>query len=86
MARTHMPEPREITPRRYIDPGDEFLRHAADCAHMARLTRDRQSRATWSRMAERWTECAERFRREREAIHRSPTRYRKPPHGWAAKH
>ena len=37
-----------------IDPSDEFLRHAADCQQMARFTRDPASKATWSRMAERW--------------------------------
>ena len=41
-----------------INPSDEFLRHAADCQQMARFTRDPASKATWSRMAERWRHCA----------------------------
>jgi hypothetical protein len=45
-----------------MNPTDEFLRHAADCQQMAKFTRDPASKATWSRMAERWLQCAERFR------------------------
>jgi hypothetical protein len=48
-----------------IDPSDEFLRHAADCQQMARFTRDPASKATWSRMAERWLHCAEVFQSQR---------------------
>ena len=43
-----------------INPSEEFLRHAADCQQMAKFTRDPASKATWSRMAERWLRCAER--------------------------
>jgi len=45
-----------------MNPSDEFLRHAADCQQMAKFTRDPASRATWSRMAERWRQCAEVFK------------------------
>jgi hypothetical protein len=34
---------------------------------MAKFTRDPASKATWSRMAERWLRCAEAFQRERSA-------------------
>jgi hypothetical protein len=50
-----------------INPSDEFLRHAADCQQMARFTRDPASKATWSRMAERWRHCAEVFQSQRLA-------------------
>jgi hypothetical protein len=50
-----------------INPSDEFLRHAADCQQMARFTRDPASKATWSRMAERWRHCAEVFQSQRSA-------------------
>jgi hypothetical protein len=53
---------------------------------MAKFTHDRESKATWNRLAQRWTECAERFQHEREAVHRPPLRYRKPIRGWAAEH
>jgi hypothetical protein len=32
---------------------------------MAKFTRDPASKATWSRMAERWLRCAEVFQRQR---------------------
>jgi hypothetical protein len=84
MARTRASEPRKAsTPRRLINPGDAFLQHAADCQRMAKFTRDPESRETWSRMAQRWTECAERFKHDREAFHRTPLRHRKPPRAWA---
>ena len=51
-----------------INPSDEFLRHAADCQQMARFTRDPASKATWSRMAERWRHCAEVFQSQRPAV------------------
>jgi len=47
-----------------MHPREEFLKHAADCQQMAKFTRDAESRATWNRMAERWIDCAERFKRE----------------------
>ena len=53
-----------------MSPSEEFLKHAADCQQMAWSTRDPQSKATWSRMAQRWRDCAERF----EHQSRAPTR------------
>jgi hypothetical protein len=50
---------------------------------MAKFTRDPQSKETWNRMAQRWTECAERFQHHREAVHRPALRYRKSPRAWA---
>jgi hypothetical protein len=50
-----------------MNPSEEFLRHAADCQQMAKFTRDPASRATWSRMAERWLQCAENFKSRNEA-------------------
>lgn len=50
-----------------MNPPEEFLRHAADCQRMAKFTRDPVSRATWSRMAERWLRCAEVFKSQRAA-------------------
>ena len=37
---------------------DEFLRHAADCQRMAKVSRDPTSKATWRQMAQRWVQCA----------------------------
>ena len=50
-----------------MNPPEEFLRHAADCERMAKFTRDPASKATWSRMAERWLRCAEVFKSQRTA-------------------
>ena len=50
-----------------INPSEEFLRHAADCQQMAKFTRDPASKATWSRMAERWLHCAEVFQSQQSA-------------------
>ena len=84
MPRTRPAElPEPSGQRRLIDPSDEFLRHAADCQRMAKFTRDPQSRETWSRMAQRWTECAERFTHQRESIQRPALRHRRPPRSWA---
>jgi hypothetical protein len=36
---------------------------------MAKFTRDPASKATWSRMAERWLHCAEVFQSQQAAAH-----------------
>ena len=54
-----------MTSARFMNPSEEFLRHAAECQQMARFTRDPASKATWSRMAERWLRCAEAFQGQR---------------------
>jgi hypothetical protein len=41
---------------------DEFLRHAADCEQMAKFTRDPESKATWTHMAERFHQSAEIYK------------------------
>ena len=43
-----------------MNPPDEFLKRAAECQQMAKVTRDPASKAAWNRMAERWLRCAER--------------------------
>jgi hypothetical protein len=62
-----------------MNPSEEFLRHAADCQQMAKFTRDPASKATWSRMAERWLTCAERFKNESASAHRAPKRHHRRP-------
>jgi hypothetical protein len=63
-----------------MNPSEEFLRHATECQQMAKFTRDAASKATWSRMAERWLRCAEVFKRESSAA-RPAKRQRKPAAG-----
>lgn len=38
---------------------NEFRRHAAECNRMARTSADRDSKATWKNLAERWITAAE---------------------------
>jgi hypothetical protein len=44
---------------------DLFLARAAECEAMARIACEPDSRAVWTRMAERWHRCAEVEQRER---------------------
>jgi hypothetical protein len=60
-----------------MNPSEEFLKHAADCQRMAKFTRDPESKATWNRMAERWLECAERFKRSQASARPAPRRHRR---------
>jgi len=41
-----------------MDITEKFLAHAGECRHMARFTRDLQSKAVWNRMADRWLRLA----------------------------
>jgi hypothetical protein len=59
-----------------MNPSEEFRRHAAECQQMAKFTRDPASKATWSRMAERWLHCAEVFQQQRPATQLSKRQYR----------
>ena len=60
-----------------MQPTEEFLRHAAECEEMARLTRDLESKATWRRMAERWRRCAEVSGRQSSACQERANERRK---------
>jgi len=64
---------------------DLFLARAIECEGMAKLALEPDSRAVWTRMAERWHRCAERethaaltARRSSDAIER-----KKYVPGWA---
>ena len=66
---------------------DEFMKRAAECERMAKVTCDPQSKATWRRMAERWTLCAKLATRDilaATATGSEANRDRKPAHPrWA---
>jgi hypothetical protein len=72
----------------HMNPTQEFLRHASECEKMAKSTRDADSKATWSRMAERWQQCAEKYENETAAARAAvPTkRFRNFAPGWAREH
>jgi hypothetical protein len=43
-----------------MDLEQELQKHATDCEHMAKLTRDAESKAHWRQLAVRFRQCAER--------------------------
>jgi hypothetical protein len=43
-----------------MDIVENFLNHAGECRRMARFTRDREAKAVWNRMADRWLMLATR--------------------------
>ena len=47
-----------------MSPSQQFLKFAADCESMAKLTLDRRNEPDWHRLAERWVRCAEWADRE----------------------
>ena len=54
----------------------QFLRFAADCESMAKLTRDRRNDPDWVRLAERWVRCAEWAERQTVAAEQAQLRRR----------
>jgi hypothetical protein len=41
-----------------LDIVESFLNHAGECRRMALFTRDRETKAVWNRMADRWVMLA----------------------------
>jgi hypothetical protein len=66
-----------------MNPPDEFLKRAAECQQMAKVTRDPASKATWNRMAERWLRCAERSNSSSVAAPHEMPAWRRPIRGSA---
>jgi hypothetical protein len=67
-----------------MDASERFLRFAAECEFMAKLTPSAENEVTWHRMAERWIRCAELIERQNSQAHAagSAKRHRKPEHSW----
>jgi hypothetical protein len=67
-------------------PSDEFLRHAAECESMARFSRDSQSKAMWSAMAQRWCRCAELAKQYNPPMRKEMKvkQHRRAAYAWAA--
>ena len=58
---------------------NQFLTRAAECEAMAKIAREPDSRAVWTRMAERWHRCAEVEMRANSAVMQQVSdRHRKP--------
>jgi len=68
-----------------MNTSEKFLRFAAECKFMAKLTRNPESKTVWSHMAERWLRCAELCDRQSSAAHygSSTKRHRKTTPSWA---
>jgi hypothetical protein len=62
------------------DPAEKFLRFAAECELMAKFTRSRENRTVWTRMAERWLQCAQLYDRRNAMAHAAARRHRAPAH------
>ncbi len=76
-----------------MDTPAEFRKHAADCETMAKVSKDRETKAVWKRMAERWLLCAklaedqDLFQRRRmEEKSSKPQPERRPLHGLSSGH
>ena len=52
-----------------MDASEQFLRFAAECELMAKLTPSAENELTWHRMAERWIRCAELMERKISVAH-----------------
>jgi hypothetical protein len=57
--------------RFHVDAMDRFLRFAAECEVMAKVTRSRENKAVWNGLAQRWLRCAEMMGQSRSNVHRS---------------
>jgi hypothetical protein len=63
---------------------EEFRRHARECLQMARATPDKDSKVTWSKLAERWARCAELAESQAGPPKRRTPKYRTTPEASAA--
>ena len=62
---------------------DLLRQRAAECETMATIAPERDSKAAWSRMAERWHRCAEvELKANLSAAHHDGNRHRKPAPPW----
>jgi hypothetical protein len=59
-----------------MSPSEQFLKFAADCESMGKLTRDRRTDPDWGRLAERWVRCAEWAERQSLAAEKAQIRRR----------
>jgi hypothetical protein len=60
-----------------VDLVEELISYKQQCQDMARVARDRDSKATWTSMAERWERLAERYRLEMTLKKPRPTSHRR---------
>ena len=63
-----------------MNPSEKFRKFAAECQAMVKFARSPESKATWDRLAARWTRCAELAERHSSAamLDRMAMRHRRP--------
>ncbi len=64
-----------------MTPSEHFMRHATECRSMADIAMDRESKAAWVGMAERWRRCAELARQQDTVRATQPRRKPAKSHG-----
>jgi hypothetical protein len=52
-----------------MTPSEQFLKFAADCGSMAKLTPDPENEPVWRRLADPWARAGRRPSRHAECIH-----------------
>lgn len=62
-----------------MDTMDRFLRFAAECEVMAKVTRSRENKAVWNGLAQRWLRCAEMMDQSRSHVARAHSLRRQRP-------
>ena len=67
----------------FVNPPDEFRKHAVECMRMAASTRNAKEKAAWTGLAQRWTACAE-VSEARYAVARQPKGAAAAPRGSSA--
>lgn len=62
---------KQLRRRFHVDAMDRFLRFAAECEVMAKVTRSRENKAVWNGLAQRWLRCAEIMGQSQSHAHRA---------------
>jgi len=67
-----------------MNASDRFLRFAAECEAMAKITRSAENEVAWHQMAERWFRLADLVERQSKTAHSVGVlkEHRKRPHSW----
>ena len=69
-----------------MDTPAVFRKYAADCEKMAKVSKDRDTKAVWKRMAERWLLCA-KLAEDQDAyrarqLEENRSKPHRNPHAW----
>ena len=53
-----------------MSPSEEFRKHAVECGQMANFLHDKNNKAAWNSIAERYIRCAQRYDNTHAAANR----------------